>query len=51
MKALDSDREFPKKGDVLSDELIDGYLELKEEELAAFEQAPQPIEFQTYYSA
>ncbi|MFQ5972750.1 MAG: type I glutamate--ammonia ligase [Alphaproteobacteria bacterium] len=51
MEALDTDREFLKKGDVLSDDLIDGYLELKEEEVLAFEQAPHPIEFQMYYSS
>ena len=51
MDALDADREFLKKGDVLSDGLIDGYLELKEQEVVAFEQAPHPIEFQMYYSS
>ncbi|MCG8368931.1 MAG: type I glutamate--ammonia ligase, partial [Proteobacteria bacterium] len=46
LDSLDADRDFLKKGDVFTDELIDGYLELKEEELVAFEQAPHPIEFQ-----
>jgi glutamine synthetase len=50
MESLDADRDFLKKGDVMSDDMIDGYLELKEEEVLAFEQAPHPIEFQMYYS-
>jgi glutamine synthetase len=51
MASLDSDRDFLKKGDVMSDDMIDAYLELKEEEVLTFEQAPHPIEFQMYYSA
>jgi len=51
MAALDTDREFLKKGDVFTDHLIDGYLELKEEETLAFEEAPHPIEYQMYYSS
>ena len=44
-------RDFLKKGDVMSDDMIDGYLALKEEEVLIFEQAPHPIEFQMYYSS
>ncbi|MCZ6763607.1 MAG: glutamine synthetase, partial [Alphaproteobacteria bacterium] len=51
MVALDQDRDFLKKGDVLTDHLIDGYLALKDEEAVAFEQTPHPIEFQMYYSS
>jgi len=47
---LDRDRAFLKKGDVFSDDLIDAYLELKWEEVYAFEHTPHPIEFQMYYS-
>ena len=53
-QAIDSlytDRDFLKKGDVMSDDMIDGYLALKEEEVLIFEQAPHPIEFQMYYSS
>jgi glutamine synthetase len=50
MGALDSDRDFLKKGDVMSDDMIDAYLELKDEESLALEQAPHPIEFELYYS-
>ncbi len=51
LEALDADRDFLKKGAVMSDDLIDGYIGLKEEEVLAFEQAPHPIEFQMYYSS
>ncbi len=47
---LDKDRAFLKKGDVFSDDLIDGYLALKMEEVYAFEHTPHPIEYQMYYS-
>jgi glutamine synthetase len=50
LAALDKDRAFLKKGDVFSDDLIDGYIELKMEEVYAFEHTPHPIEFQMYYS-
>ena len=47
---LDENRDFLKKGGVFSDDQIDGYLELKMEEIEAFEQMPHPIEFDLYYS-
>jgi glutamine synthetase len=51
LESLDADREFLKKGDVMSDDMIDGYMALKQAELLAFEQAPHPIEYQMYYSS
>ena len=51
LESLSADRDFLKKGDVMSDDMIDGYIGLKEEEVLTFEQAPHPIEFQMYYSA
>jgi glutamine synthetase len=48
--ALSADRAFLKKGDVFSDDLIDGYIALKWEEVYAFEHTPHPIEFEMYYS-
>jgi len=51
MDSLYTDRDFLKKGDVMNDDMIDGYLALKEEEVLIFEQAPHPIEFQMYYSS
>ena len=52
-QALDSlaeDRDFLTQGDVFSADQIDGYMELKWEEVYAFEHAPHPIEFDLYYS-
>jgi glutamine synthetase len=48
---LDADRDFLKKGDVFTDDLIDGYMELKWEEIYNFEHTPHPVEFQMYYSS
>jgi len=50
LESLDADRDFLKKGDVFSDDLIDGYLELKWDEVIAFEHTPHPVEFTMYYS-
>jgi glutamine synthetase len=48
---LAADNAFLKKGDVFSDDQINAYMELKWEEVYAFEHTPHPIEFQMYYSA
>ena len=48
---LDKDRDFLKHGDVFNDDQIDGYLDLKWEEIYAFEHTPHPIEFKMYYSS
>ena len=50
LDALDADRDFLKKGDVFTDEQIDGYIELKMEEVARMENTPCPVEFDLYYS-
>ncbi|GAB4191533.1 MAG: type I glutamate--ammonia ligase [Thalassobaculales bacterium] len=50
LENLDADREFLKKGDVFTDDFIDGYMELKWGEVYAFEHTPHPIEFEMYYS-
>lgn len=50
LEALDKDREFLKEGGVFSDDLIDGYISLKMEEVEALETKPQPIEYKLYYS-
>jgi len=42
--------DFLKKGDVFTDDQIDGYIELKQEEVTNFLQAPHPVEFEMYYS-
>ena len=50
LDALDSDRDFLKMGDVLSDDAIDGYIDLKMEEVSRLRQATHPVEFDMYYS-
>ena len=50
-ECLDGDREFLKKGGVFTDDQIDGYLELKMEEVERTEMTPHPVEFDMYYSA
>ncbi|WP_069094027.1 type I glutamate--ammonia ligase [Methyloligella halotolerans] len=49
-EALDSDREFLKKGNVFTEDMIDGYLELKMEEIDALRLMPHPVEYELYYS-
>ena len=50
LDALDSDREFLKAGGVFTDSAIDGYIELKREEVDRLNQATHPVEFDMYYS-
>ena len=50
LNALDEDRGFLAKGDVFPDDLIDGFLSLKWEEVYRFEHTPHPVEFEMYYS-
>ena len=50
LDALDADREFLKAGGVFSDDAIDGYIELKMEEVTSLRQATHPVEFDLYYS-
>ena len=47
--ALDDDRDFLKKGNVMDDDQIDAYIELKMEEVERFETHPHPVEFDMYY--
>jgi len=50
LEELDRDRAFLKQGEVFSDDLIDGYLALKEDELTLLRKSTHPVEFQMYYS-
>jgi len=50
LETLNENRDFLKKGDVFTDDIIDGYIELKWDEVHAFEQTTHPIEFAMYYS-
>ncbi|MBF0401540.1 MAG: type I glutamate--ammonia ligase [Magnetococcales bacterium] len=51
LAALDADREYLKKGDVFSDDLIDAWIALKMTEVYRTEHTPHPVEFDMYYSA
>ena len=48
--ALEADHEFLLAGDVFTKDQIDGYMELKWEEIYSYEHTPHPVEFQMYYS-
>jgi glutamine synthetase len=50
LDALDQDRDFLKAGDVFSDDLIDGYIALKMQEVTRFRMSTHPVEFAMYYS-
>ena len=50
LNALDADREFLKVGGVFDDDLIDGYIALKMEEVNRFRMSTHPVEFDMYYS-
>jgi glutamine synthetase len=50
LEALDADRDFLKAGGVFTDDLIDGYIELKMEEVTQLRMTTHPIEFDLYYS-
>ena len=47
---LDGNRDFLKKGSVLTDDMIDAYIELKMAEVARTDMTPHPVEFDMYYS-
>ncbi|MCW0182571.1 type I glutamate--ammonia ligase [Zavarzinia sp.] len=48
---LDANRSFLTKGGVFTDDLIDAYIELKWQDVYAYEHTPHPIEFDMYYTA
>jgi glutamine synthetase len=50
LQALDQDRDFLKAGGVFTDDVIDSYLALKDEEVQRLRLATNPVEFDMYYS-
>jgi glutamine synthetase len=50
IRALDRDREFLLAGDVFNNDLIDGYIALKQEEITRLRMSTHPVEFELYYS-
>jgi glutamine synthetase len=50
LEALDADREFLTAGGVFTDDMIDGYIDLKMEEVTRLRMTTHPVEFDMYYS-
>ncbi|MBK1701256.1 glutamate--ammonia ligase [Thiococcus pfennigii] len=50
LDALDKDREFLTAGGVFTDDLIDGYIALKMQEVTQLRMTTHPVEFDLYYS-
>ncbi len=50
LEALDNDREFLTAGGVFTNDMIDGYIELKMEEVTRLRMTTHPVEFDMYYS-
>jgi len=50
MESLDKSRAVFKKGGVFTDDMIDGYIDLKMQEVERFEMTPHPVEYDMYFS-
>ncbi|WP_348672014.1 glutamate--ammonia ligase [uncultured Abyssibacter sp.] len=50
LESLDNDRAFLTAGGVFTDDLIDAYIELKNEEVTLLKMTTHPVEFAMYYS-
>ncbi len=50
LDALDKDREFLTRGGVFTNDAIDGYIELKKQDVQRLRMSTHPIEFDMYYS-
>ena len=50
LAALDADREFLTAGGVFTNDMIDAFIELKNEEVTRLAMTPHPVEFDMYYS-
>ncbi|MFC7002155.1 glutamate--ammonia ligase [Pseudobowmanella zhangzhouensis] len=50
LAALDADREFLTRGGVMTDDMIDAYIELKKADIERLAMTPHPVEFEMYYS-
>jgi len=50
LEALDADREFLTAGGVFTDDMIDGFIELKTAEIQRLRMSTHPVEFDMYYS-
>ena len=50
LDALDQDRTFLCQGNVFSNDMIDAYLALKQQDILRVKQMTHPVEFELYYS-
>jgi glutamine synthetase len=50
LAALDEDRSFLTAGSVFTDDMIDAFIELKNEEVERLNMTTHPVEFDMYYS-
>jgi glutamine synthetase len=50
LEALNNDREFLTVGGVMTDDSIDAYIALKNEEVRLLNMSTHPVEFDMYYS-
>ena len=50
LEELDRDRDFLKAGGVFTDDLIQGYIDLKMEEVTQMRMTTHPVEFDLYFS-
>ncbi|MCG8392991.1 MAG: glutamate--ammonia ligase [Pseudomonadales bacterium] len=47
---LEADHDFLTEGDVFTKDMLEGYIELKREEIERLNMTPHPVEFDMYYS-
>ena len=50
LNALEADHEFLTRGDVFTKDMIEGFIELKREEVQKLNMTTHPVEFELYYS-
>ncbi|KWT64890.1 type I glutamate--ammonia ligase [Hyphomicrobium sulfonivorans] len=50
LDSLDADRDYLKAGGVMSDDMIDAYIDLRMAENQRYEMTPHPVEYDMYYS-
>ena len=50
IECLEADQEYLLAGDVFTKDQIEGYIELKMEEIETYEHTPHPVEYGMYYS-
>ncbi len=50
LDALEVDHDFLKRGDIFSDELLDQWVSVKEEEIKSIVTMPHPFEYKMYFT-